>query len=965
MKKIIVSIVSIFSLAYSFAQDISFDEFNPNPQLKGPSIASLETYAASPVSLAKGSLGFNVPICAISGRDLSVPVSMSYRAGVKIYDTSEYTGQGWTLMAGGLVTRTVIGQIDPYLRAELDHTTYTSEELFLEILGNQKDPSPDLFSYNFNGKSGQFLLKKDLVTPYYIKDQRNWSISISDEEVEITIEDGTRYVFNEILTSSIDFGEHITHDVTTSWYLTEIISAKFDESITFSYSGNGMLVPRAKNNSFYITPAFNRASKIETTAETGFKTLSSKKVNEISLYSGVDLVSSVKFESNTLREDTVYDTYALSKISLHNENDVTPIKYFVFDIENVNNDRIFLKSIQEFSGDGTLSKPPYQFEYISPELLPSRTEYKADHWGYYSDVNGGEFPKIDMFPEIDHPSKEPSSSAEYGSLRQVTFPTGGTNRFYYGLNEYDDLEEDGVNSIAGGIRIESQVIYEPDSNVERTINYTYKVHDDNLNETEKSSGQITEKPVKSLYTPYYKRSAGFGQFGDSYTLKSMTKHIQNSWVNYTEVKEEEVGNGFKIHKFNGLLYGIYDYYASSTDTYKEVFKAGQIRIPLGVQANLLMNDRWPFEGQFITNGLLNKPISITVYKKEGEEAIKVSEEKYEHYRGYNDRMISGSAAASENGFGVQSLYVLSYTSFNREYSLLKSKETIQYDANGENPISTKFEYEYNEGVFVPTKTKTTNSIGEQLTKKTKYSINYVDGPFRNLLYPIEEQIWERQSQNYKLISGRLYTYSSYQPKSMLSFEHDNIYNNKYLQEENSSEILSANYSSEFLKNGGFKTKDYWFEDYSNIDYVMQYEMSYYDAGNIKEVIQKDGKKTVYIWGYHKMYPIAKLENVSYEEVSSLVTELQNLSDLDNDRTIGSTGNEGSLRTKLEELRTMFSNDGTKQVTTYTYDPLIGITSITDFRGQTVYYDYDSFNRLKFIKDRDGNILKENQYNYKN
>ena len=52
------------------------------------------------------------------------------------------------------------------------------------------------------------------------------------------------------------------------------------------------------------------------------------------------------------------------------------------------------------------------------------------------------------------------------------------------------------------------------------------------------------------------------------------------------------------------------------------------------------------------------------------------------------------------------------------------------------------------------------------------------------------------------------------------------------------------------------------------------------------------------------------------------------------------------------------------VTTYTYDPLIGITSATDPRGYTTYYDYDGFGRLNQVKDADGHILSANEYNYK-
>ncbi|MND36556.1 hypothetical protein D3C80_272140 [compost metagenome] len=53
-----------------------------------------------------------------------------------------------------------------------------------------------------------------------------------------------------------------------------------------------------------------------------------------------------------------------------------------------------------------------------------------------------------------------------------------------------------------------------------------------------------------------------------------------------------------------------------------------------------------------------------------------------------------------------------------------------------------------------------------------------------------------------------------------------------------------------------------------------------------------------------------------------------------------------------------------QMTSYTYDPLVGMTSATDVKGQTAFYEYDEFGRLKYIKDADGFILKDHTYNYK-
>jgi len=63
----------------------------------------------------------------------------------------------------------------------------------------------------------------------------------------------------------------------------------------------------------------------------------------------------------------------------------------------------------------------------------------------------------------------------------------------------------------------------------------------------------------------------------------------------------------------------------------------------------------------------------------------------------------------------------------------------------------------------------------------------------------------------------------------------------------------------------------------------------------------------------------------------------------------------------------------KQISTYTYDPLIGVTSITSPSGIKEVYGYDSANRLIEIKqqekDTSGNLIlktiKEFNYNYKN
>lgn len=70
---------------------------------------------------------------------------------------------------------------------------------------------------------------------------------------------------------------------------------------------------------------------------------------------------------------------------------------------------------------------------------------------------------------------------------------------------------------------------------------------------------------------------------------------------------------------------------------------------------------------------------------------------------------------------------------------------------------------------------------------------------------------------------------------------------------------------------------------------------------------------------------------------------------------------GSATAFIDELRVY---PASAQMTTYTYDRINGITSATDPKNATTYYEYDNAGRLKWIKDNLNNVVRTYDYHYK-
>lgn len=127
--------------------------------------------------------------------------------------------------------------------------------------------------------------------------------------------------------------------------------------------------------------------------------------------------------------------------------------------------------------------------------------------------------------------------------------------------------------------------------------------------------------------------------------------------------------------------------------------------------------------------------------------------------------------------------------------------------------------------------------------------------------------------------------------------------------------------------------------------------AYDDKGNMVQTSSGTGIPTTLIYGYNKTQVIAKIEGAKYDDIKNNAFVLAAVSASDNDNTNPAT--EGTLITALENLRTDSSMAG-YQITTYTYDPLVGLTTTTSPSGQRESYEYDSAGRLKKAKTAERN-----------
>ncbi|KAA2242668.1 RHS repeat protein [Chitinophaga agrisoli] len=248
-------------------------------------------------------------------------------------------------------------------------------------------------------------------------------------------------------------------------------------------------------------------------------------------------------------------------------------------------------------------------------------------------------------------------------------------------------------------------------------------------------------------------------------------------------------------------------------------------------------------------------------------------------------------------------------------------------------LTKQIDYTYNDPYFLPYKTVETNSMGKSVEKYTWYA-----GDFNNGVANVQTL------KNNNMIGLPLKTSTSVAGKIVKGeiFTRDDKGNiaNVYEYENDLMPAMPAHDPATYIAQG-FKQRN----------------ALTYNTNNRLTEFKKDDDAATILWGYNSTYPVAEITNATYQEVLTVLgqTVIDQLAS-------ANPGTDAQVRTALNVLRT---DARLKKaiVKTFTYNPLVGMTSQTDPMGIITFYEYDGAGRLKRTKDKDGKILKQYDYQY--
>jgi hypothetical protein len=334
------------------------------------------------------------------------------------------------------------------------------------------------------------------------------------------------------------------------------------------------------------------------------------------------------------------------------------------------------------------------------------------------------------------------------------------------------------------------------------------------------------------------------------------------------------------------------------------------------------------------NGL---EVKSQIFKKPSGNSFVVVAENENRYKldsSHNKEVLSYSVRKNFEQLCLNSIDNFSIVAYKTlsHWFYLETSISKKYDLNGLNPIETRTDYGYNNSAHLQlTSQSTTNSKAEIF--ETKY------------FYPQDSQMASEPFVKELIAQNRIAA-----PLDVQTFRRGIKLSEQKTVYDKSVATSNLLLPKTVLENKGTAALN------PVTDKKISYDF-YDDKGNLLQYTQDGGTPTSIVWGYDKSLPVTKIDNIAYKSIPiSLITEVQNASSY--------MGTDASMLTAINKFTYNYSGLSNTKITSYMYKPLIGVTRITDAHELSTYYDYDEFNRLKFIKDKDLNVLQAYFYNYK-
>ena len=864
------------------------------------------------------------------------------------------------------------------------------------------DVEPDIFSYSFPGHSGKFLFNqrdnfRAYIIPYSPIAVTKTQPTISTLNFDIVDESGIDYKFNNYEWSSTGGG--ISVSATSAWKLSDMISANKQDSVHFIYSsGYGMTDSYfsdyvtfndgiAGDHYNYDPPTYS--------SDQGSVYTQWQELDEIRFKNGKVVIEG----TSAARSDYSGEQKAINDIKVFSYDPLTntyalikTIQFFQSYFQN-GASRLRLDSLEILSSDNTAVQS-YHFDYNLSISLPDNLSRMKDYWGYFNNkTNTNAAGLATLVPKTVAPYNQPPyppSTITIGStndngrdpdpnymqadiLQKITFPTGGYTQFTYETNQY--LDDQNNPKYAGGLRVKTIKSYESPTATPLVKTYKYGTNESGYGRANFFLASYffgSHQPCRWVETE---------EWPDGTCKPNSSKTLNTYFSNPTN----------DIEGFDGspVVYPIVTEYTGDnlSNNGKVVYMFSD---KADAKTDAIGYGQAYFDSYQFVRGLLNNKM---IYKNDGSNNYVLLSEERKGYQFFPyqwstggvglivSKKINDEGSSSGDGniglagpdlcYHFDDIYNYNFNNYNivSGDNKLVTETSIVYDQNdAAKSISTITSYAYDDLTHLGlNQTQTTNSAGETLKTTITYPYNYTSSPYN--LMDISH-IWDKTITETKF-NGT--TQLSQQTNNYASYSGSN-----YLPQTVSLQIKNNTAETRALFN------------------------SYDIRGNILEMQKTNDVKQSYIWGYNNIYPIAQVINASVTDIFHTSFEDADGNSADGDSKTGKKSRTGGYTKSLAGLTdgqyilTYWSKSGSTwslqsslvtvsagtytislsgqvdevrfypsaaQMTTYTYAPLIGITSQCDANNRITYYEYDNFQRLKLIRDQDNNILKRFDYQY--